>query len=156
MSSWWIEGKIAGGFQYLPQACSSQESYAYNFWERQTWLKLHVIASWFWNGMWLWVSKWNSVYQWSIRSVNLFTAAIYNAEGKKQYFLVVTNLPDEGENSVCTFMLKLADEMTFKDEGEFIVYSDRPSSKFKNQFINGKLLFLLSQHLNLQFSGNIF
>ena len=49
MSSWWIEGKVARGFQYLPETCLSQKSDACNFWERQTWPKLHVIASWFYN-----------------------------------------------------------------------------------------------------------
>ena len=43
-------------------------------------------------------------------------------------------------------MLKVVDEMTLKDERELIVYSDGPSSEFKNQFITGKPL---SQHLNL-------
>ena len=90
---------------------------------------------------------------WSHRSVNLLTAAIYNAEGKEESFLIVTNSSDKGKNSVCTFILKLTDEiMTFKGKGELIVYSDGPSSVFKNQFITGKLLYLLSQHLNLPVS----
>ena len=93
---------------------------------------------------------------WSRRSVNLFTGANYNAEGKEEPFLIVTNLSDKGKNSVCTFMLKIVDEMTFKDERELIVYSDGPSSEFKNQFIPGKLLFILSQHLNLPVSWKYF
>ena len=93
---------------------------------------------------------------WSRRSVNLFTGANYNAEGKEEPFLIVTNLSDKGKNSVCTFMLKIVDEMTFKDEKELIVYSDGPSSEFKNQFIPGKLLFILSQHLNLPVSWKYF
>ena len=93
---------------------------------------------------------------WSCRSVNLFTGANYNAEGKEEPFLIVTNLSDKGKNSVCTFMLKIVDEMTFKDERELIVYSDGPSSEFKNQFIPGKLLFILSQHLNLPVSWKYF
>ena len=93
---------------------------------------------------------------WSRRSVNLFTGANYNAEGKEEPFLIVTNLSDKGKNSVCTFMLKIVDEMTFKDEKELMVYSDGPSSEFKNQFIPGKLLFILSQHLNLPVSWKYF
>ena len=72
---------------------------------------------------------------WSCRSVNLFTAATYNAEGKEESFLIVTNSSDKEKNSVCNFMLKLVDEMTFKDERELIVYSDGPSSEFKNTVI---------------------
>ena len=53
-------------------------------------------------------------------------------------FLIVTNSPDKGKNSVCTFMLKFNDEITCG-----------PSSEFKNQFLTGKLPYLLSQHLNL-------
>ena len=59
-------------------------------------------------------------------------------------------------NSVSIFMLKLVDEITFKDEKELIVYSDGASSEFKNQFITGKLLYLLSQHLNLPVSWTYF
>ena len=51
---------------------------------------------------------------WWCRSVNLFTAATYNAKGKKESFLIVTNSSDKGENSVYAFMLKLVDEMTFQ------------------------------------------
>ena len=53
---------------------------------------------------------------WQLRCVNLFTAATYNAEGKEESFLIVTNSSDKGKNSVCTFMLKINDEITFKDE----------------------------------------
>ena len=66
------------------------------------------------------------------RSVNLFTAATYNAEDKEEPFLIVTNSPDKGKNSVCTFIFKLVDEMTFKDERELIFYLDGSSSGLKN------------------------
>ena len=74
--------------------------------------------------------------------MNYFTAATCNAEGKEETFLIVTNSSDKWKNSVCTFMFKLVDEMTFKDARELIVYSDGPSSEFKNQFITGKLLYI--------------
>ena len=54
-------------------------------------------------------------YLWSHRSVNLFTAPTYNADGKEESFLIVTNSSDKGKNSAYTFMLKLVDEITFKD-----------------------------------------
>ena len=90
---------------------------------------------------------------WSHRSVNLFTAATYNAEGKEESFLIVTNSSDK---AICIFMLKVVDEMTCKDERELIVYSDGPSSEFRNQFITRKLQYLLSQHLNLPVSWKYF
>ena len=83
-------------------------------------------------------------------------AATYNADGKEESSLIVTNSLDKGKNSVCTFMLKLIDEITFKDEKELIIYSDGPSSEFKNQFITGKHLYLSSQHLNLLVSWKYF
>ena len=93
---------------------------------------------------------------WSRRSVNLFMAGTDNADGKEESFLIVTNSPDKGKNSVCTFMLKLIDEITFEDEKELIVYSDGPSSEFKNQFVTGKHFYLSSQHLNLLVSWKYF
>ena len=41
-------------------------------------------------------------------------AATYNADGKEESFLIVTNSPDKGKNSVCTFILKLIDESLLK------------------------------------------
>ena len=54
---------------------------------------------------------------------------------ERKSLLIVTNCSDKGKKSVCTFMLKLNDEMTFKDEKELIAYSDGPSSELKNQLI---------------------
>ena len=68
---------------------------------------------------------------WSCRSVNLFTCATYNAEGKEESFLMVTTSSHKGKNSVCTFMPKLADEITFKDKRELIVYSDESIHNWK-------------------------
>ena len=39
---------------------------------------------------------------------------------------------------------------------ELIVYWDKPSREFKNQFIAGKLLYSLSQHLNPPVSWKYF
>lgn len=46
MASRWIEGKIAGDFQYLSETFSSQKSDACNFWERQALPKSYVTADW--------------------------------------------------------------------------------------------------------------
>ena len=86
----------------------------------------------------------NCDYQHEIQSVNLFMGATYNAKGKKESFLIVTNSPDIGKNSVCNFMLELVGGITFKVEKEL-----------KNQFITGNLLYLLSQHLNLPVSCEV-
>ena len=97
-------------------------------------------------------SECQNEYQSGRRSVNVFTDTNYNADGKEESFLIVINSPDKGKNSVCTFMLKLVDEIAFKDQKKLIVYSDGQSSEFKNQFITGKLLYLLSQHRKLPVS----
>ena len=43
--------------------------------------------------------------------------------------------------------MQLVDEIKFQPGEELIVYSDGPSSEFKNKFITGKLLFLLLDNL---------
>ena len=53
-------------------------------------------------------------------------------------------------------MLNVSSEHSSKYERKLIVNSDGPSSEFKNQFITGKLLCLLSQHLNLPVSWKYF
>ena len=84
---------------------------------------------------------------WSCQTVNLFTAATYDTNGKEKSFLIVTDSQDKGKNSVFTFIMQLLDEIKFQPGEELIVYSDGPSSEFKNKFITGKLLFLLSDKL---------
>ena len=84
---------------------------------------------------------------WSCQTVNLFTAAKYDINGKKKSFLIVTDSQDKGKNSVFTFIMQFVDEIKFQPGEELIVYPDGPSSEYKNKFITGKLLFLLSDKL---------
>ena len=84
---------------------------------------------------------------WSCQTVNLFTAATYDTNGKEKSFLIVTDSQDKSKNNVFTFILQLLDEIKFQPGEELIVYSDGPSSEFKNKFITGKILFLLSDKL---------
>ena len=84
---------------------------------------------------------------WSCQTVNLFTAATYDTNGKEKSFLIVTDSQDKSKNNVFTFILQLLDEIKFQPGEELIVYSDGPSSEFKNKFITGRLLFLLSDKL---------
>ena len=84
---------------------------------------------------------------WSCQTVNLFTAATYDTNGKEKSFLIVTDLQDNGKNSVFTFTVQLVVEIKFQPGEKLIAYSDQPSSGFRNKFITGKVLFLLSDKL---------
>ena len=84
---------------------------------------------------------------WSCQTVNLFTAATYDTNGNGKSFLILTDSHDIGKNSVFTFIMQLVDEIKLQPGEELIVYSDGPSSEFKNKFITEKLFFLLSYKL---------
>ena len=62
-------------------------------------------------------------------------------------FLIVTDSQDKSKDSVFTFIMQLVGELKFHPGEELIVYSDGPSSEFKNKFITGILLLLLSDML---------
>ena len=80
---------------------------------------------------------------WSRQTVNLFTAATYDTNGKEKSFLIVANSQEKGKNSVFTFIMQLVDEIKFQPGEKLTVSSDGPSSEFKNKFITGKLLFFI-------------
>lgn len=81
---------------------------------------------------------------WSRSSVNLFTAALYSNLEPCKSFLVVTDSQDKGKDAVYTFMLKLASFIDFKEGDDFIIYTDGPSSEFKNKYMV-KLVSVLSE-----------
>ena len=60
---------------------------------------------------------------WSRKCINLFTAALYS---KSQ---------DKGKNSVFTFINALKDYIQFEKRDMLIIYTDGPSSEFKNNYI---------------------
>ena len=78
---------------------------------------------------------------WSCQTVNLFTAATYDTNGKEKSFLIVTDSQDKGKNSVFTFIMQLVDEIKFQPGEELIVYSDGPSSNLKINLSQGKSFF---------------
>ena len=88
---------------------------------------------------------------WSCQTVNLFTAATYDTNGKEKSFLIVTDLQDNGKNSVFTFTVQLVVEIKFQP-GELIAYF----SGFRNKFITVKVLFLLSDKLKRNFQWKYF
>ncbi|XP_071839631.1 uncharacterized protein [Apostichopus japonicus] len=85
---------------------------------------------------------------WSRQSVNLFTAAVYDPSGQCSSHLIVTDSSDKGKDSVFTFVGALVEDLQLSAEEELIIYSDGPSSEFKNKYITGKFLSLLSEDLN--------
>ena len=84
---------------------------------------------------------------WSRRSVNLFTAATYDTTGQERSYMIVSDTPDKGKNSICVFIHKLVEEIDFKDGEDLVIYSDGPATEFKNKFVTGKLLYMISSTL---------
>ena len=86
---------------------------------------------------------------WSRASVNLFTAALYQRDKKCESFLCVSDSQDKGKCATYTNLLKLAHAIKDKDLGKHLVlYSDGPSSEFKNRFVQ-KIITDLKKELNV-------
>ena len=91
---------------------------------------------------------------WSRESVMLFTAAMtYKAECKT--FLIVSDSRDKGKDTVTVFIDFLYSHFGATDATEGIIWSDGPSSEFKNKYMV-KFLQSLSQKYNQQFSWKYF
>ncbi|KAK3770821.1 hypothetical protein RRG08_036422 [Elysia crispata] len=72
---------------------------------------------------------------WSRASVNLFTVALYQRDLPCRSLLFATNHNDKGKNAVLTFLRKVVEGLKHSDVGDcFILYTDGPSSEFKNKF----------------------
>ena len=149
MSSWWIEGKVAGGFQYLPETYPSQKSM-----QLLKKANLTLIAC-YCKLILQWHIAVNIKMKFSLHcgNVDLWTflqlLPTMQREKKSLFSLLLTRLI-KGKTVFILLCLNLLMKWLFKDERELTVYSDGPSREFKNQFITVKLLYLLSQHLNLQ------
>ena len=73
---------------------------------------------------------------WSRQSVNLFTAALYHKNEKCRSYLVVTHSQDKGKDSVYVFMMKLIKLFpSLGSNAKLVIYTDGPSSEFKNKFM---------------------
>ena len=81
---------------------------------------------------------------WSRKCINLFTAALYSKSQVCQPLLIITDSQDKGKNSVFTFINALTDYIQFEKGDMLIIYTDGPSSEFKNRFIV-KLVSMLSK-----------
>ena len=68
---------------------------------------------------------------WSRASVNLFTVAIFN-KGHCKSYLICTDSVDKGKNTVFTFLSYLSE--LIPSHSDVIIFSDGPSSEFKNKF----------------------
>lgn len=89
---------------------------------------------------------------WSRENVTLFTSALFENNKKTKCFLIVSDTKDKSKLSVSSFILKLLEIIQFKaNKPKFIIWSDGPSSEFKNKFIC-YFLFLLSK-MQKRFSG---
>ena len=86
---------------------------------------------------------------WSHKSLMLFTAPrTYKAECKT--FLIVSNSRDKGNDTVAVFIDFLYNLFGVTEAMEDIIWSDGPTSEFKNEFM---VIFLQSpsQKYNQQF-----
>ena len=82
---------------------------------------------------------------WSHESVMLFTAAMaYKAECKT--FLIVSDSRDKGKGTVAVFIDFLYNHFGATDAMEDIIWSDGPTSEFKNKYMV-KFLQSLSQNI---------
>ena len=73
---------------------------------------------------------------WSRQSVNLFTAALYHKNEKCRSYLVVTDSQDKGKDSAYVFMMKLIKLFpSLGSNAKLVIYTDGPSSEFKNKFM---------------------
>lgn len=99
---------------------------------------------------------------WSRASVQLFTAAGF-FNGKCSSFIICSDAKDKGKDTVCALILTLyetlfpsdSSDCTSQDEVTEIIYSDGPSSEFKNKYMV-KLLRLLSEKYNKNFIWKYF
>ena len=81
---------------------------------------------------------------WSRSSVNLFTGALYSKGRGCQCFLIVTDSQDKGKDSVFTFISKLSEHIRFEQNDTFVIFTDGPTSEFKNRFMV-KLVAMMSE-----------
>ena len=79
---------------------------------------------------------------WSRESVILFTAAM-TYKSKCHTYLIVSDSRDKGKDTVVVFVDFLYENCVHKCE-EYIIWSDGPTSEFKNKFMV-KFLQILSQ-----------
>lgn len=72
---------------------------------------------------------------WSRQSVTLFTAAVFEKQKTKCY-LIVSDTKDKSKQTVSAFITKLIEHIEFESiKPKLVVWSDGPSSEFKNKFI---------------------
>ena len=91
---------------------------------------------------------------WSRKCINLFTAALYSKSQVCQPFLIITDRIFSFVLAVFTFINALTDYIQFEKGDMLIIYTDGPSSEFKNRYIV-KLVSMLSKNSTAKFPGNI-
>lgn len=92
-------------------------------------------------------------YHWQQSQVSLFTSSVcYN--GKQHPIVIVSDNTDHTKDTVVAYMSKLLEELP-EHITEVRVWSDGPSSKFKNKYIAASLKHLEDKH-NVQIKWNYF
>ena len=85
-------------------------------------------------------------------SVTLFNAEVFY-QGKCKTYLVCSDTKDKEKNAVFTFVTKLYDQIMIEVSPQVndVIYSDGPSSEFKNKYT----MKLLAQKVNGTVSWNL-
>ena len=97
---------------------------------------------------------------WSRSSVQLFTAALF-VKGECKTYLICSDTHNKGKDAVFTFINELYEHfdssglMSDETEVEDIIFTDGPSSEFKNKYAM-QLLYSLSQKYKRNFSWKYF
>lgn len=93
---------------------------------------------------------------WSRASVQLYTAAVF-VNDECHTYLICSDTKDKGKDTIYTFMVRLYEDILERcdDVKQNIIFSDGPSSEFKNKYMV-KLMRVLSQKFACDFQWKYF
>ena len=72
---------------------------------------------------------------WSRASINLFTAIFHHGTLQPQPYLIVTDSKSKDKDAVSNFITKLVQSESQRLKSKFQIYTDGPTSEFKNKFM---------------------
>lgn len=79
---------------------------------------------------------------WSRQSVQLFTAARFENGKCTKTYLICSDTKDKNKDTVFVFLNKLIGIVLHTEKQDVVIYSDGPSSEFKNKYIVCLMMFL--------------
>ena len=82
---------------------------------------------------------------WNQNQISLFTAVTWHSEDIDSYALVSDNI-DHTKNTIIAYMDRLLEEQSLNSVQEVHIWSDGPSSQFKNKYIAESIKILEKRH----------